>query len=216
MGTTRAALNRYAAGQAAAVERWAREGLRIASGKLSDARAHAGKALTETLRETPSGRPTVLATKRSRSYLAAVARVDEMAEGLAAFLADARERLLVDAFDAWAPMLGVPARKPNQRERAATRSAALHGYTLQDEIRPRADRIKRAMGAAIAQAAAPDLPARDAAAILNAWERRSAVAIASGLRLLLSDSAILADNVAVWFLLPADERPDKTEPPIPI
>lgn len=209
---TTAGLSRHANAQARAVERWAREADRRIAGKVEDAAAHAIRATTETLRRTPDGRKTIAGVRRSRSYDAALARLGELAEGLVGLVEDARESFLVDSWAYWRDGdPSSPARPPN-RVVVATRAVGLHGYLLSQEIRYRTDTVGRALQAAIAQAAAQDVGRGLGATILRTWEVKSRRSILAATKTLLSDSAILADQVAVWYLTPEGERPDAPPP----
>lgn len=212
MRPTAAELDRFRSSQVSAVERSAATANRLIAGKVEDAAAHAIRATTETLRRAPDGRKTVAGVRRSRSYDAAIARLGELADGLVLAVQEARGEFLGLSWSFWGPVLGDDHGGPPDRLVAATRGAALHGYTLGQEVRYRTDNAGRALQAAIAQAAARDLGGRQGATILRAWEERSRRSILAATKTLLSDSAVLADQVAAWYLIPPDERPEVGAP----
>lgn len=209
---TAAGLSRHAEAQAGAVERWARVANRLIAGKVEDAAAHAIRATTETLRRAPDGRKTVAGVRRSRSYDAAIARLGELADGVVLAVQEARGEFLGLSWSFWGPVLGDDRGGPPDRLVAATRGAALHGYTLSQEVRYRTDAVGRALQAAIAQAAGQEVGSRLGATILRTWETRSARSVLAATKILLSDSAVLADQVAAWYLIPPDERPEVGAP----
>src|SRR5512135_2157880 len=60
------------------LEPWIAKGVKLVSAKLADARAHAEKAVTDTLRSTPDGRPSMARIRANPSYQASLNRLDEL------------------------------------------------------------------------------------------------------------------------------------------
>lgn len=207
-----AGLARHAAAQALAVQARARVASRMIDRKIDDAGAHAQKSLTETLKDTPDGRRTIAGVRRSRSYGAALSRLGELGAALADQIREAREEFLVQSWSYWAPILDQRDEGPPVALRRSIRSAALHGYTLADEIGARIDRSGRTLQAATVLAASREVGDRKAGAMIRSWEIRTKGTLMAGVLLLLSDSAVLADQVAAWYLVPESERPDVAPP----
>lgn len=198
---------------------------RLIRAKVADALAHAEKALTETLKAAPDGRASLVVIRRSRSYGAAIARLDEITDGLAGtstkatqgFIRDFRERSFVSSFEAWAkvipPEFHRDPPKPTAAERAAVRAIVLHGYDLRDELRLAVNAEAARLGAALAQAGTRGLGDATATAILKLWSTQAASRLTSTASLAINDSAVRADTAAGYYIIHPDYR-DDGDPPL--
>jgi hypothetical protein len=214
--------------QTARAERFAADVSRWIDSKIDDAEAHALRALTETLKDTAEGRATIRKAVKSRSYIAAVSRLKEIADyvagpsddSLAGFIADAREAFLVEAFREWTPLTPRDVRRlsqslpvePTIAERRAIRRLALHGSTVRGEINGRIQIVKRGLAAAVAQAGNRQLGSRESAAIIRTWSTKAKKSLAALVRLLLLDSVSLADTAAQYYIIRAEMRGDGPGP----
>lgn len=201
---------------------WAQTILRIVARELDDALAHAQKAVTDRLRRTDDGRPTVRLVDASPSYRAAVGHLDELLASLAGpreysldgWIRTAREAFYRRAFDLHFPhipeeLLVRKDPKPTQAAISAVRGAALHGMDPRKELEAPIESAKRGLHAAVALAANRTGTERDSAGILQAWRKRAGDALGRTVLTLLSDSVEYADNEARADLI----HPDFQLPP---
>jgi hypothetical protein len=187
--------------QSADVARVTREAGRLVKDKLADSRAHALAALTETLKDTPEGRPTIARARRSRSYLAALNRLVELQADLVELIGNAREAFYRASFAEWAALMpdGVlrsPDPEPALDRIARCRAVVWHGTTLQGQIKAPTDAARRRLLSALAVAARRDQPERDAASLLTTWGRQAEKAIGMAAALAVNDSWGLADRMS--------------------
>lgn len=179
------------------------------SSKVSDARAHADKAVTEALRAEPDGRATVRRANRSPSYLAALSRLDELLADLcgpswssrSGVIRDAREAFYRESTQKWFPQIpeGLLARKwpePTAAGVVAARTLVLHGQDVRREVGAPVDDAKRRLASAVVLAGSRDASGRTGADLLDAWERSSAEAIGRATTLALGDARVALDRLA--------------------
>lgn len=177
--------------------------------KLDDAEAHGVKALTDALKTTPDGRPTVRRAAQSRSYKAAANRLDELLEALAGpavnsltgLIRDAREAFYISSFASWLPFIpehlwAVPDPKPTQNALIDVRRIVLHGYELREELATPVMRAKRSLLAALGQAGLRSTPDHVAMEILAGWRLRAGGSLKQVVATVLSDSQARADVIA--------------------
>jgi hypothetical protein len=199
----RAALEAVAAG-------WLRRAVERIDGKVADARAHAANALTERLRAEADGRPTIRLGAKSRSFAAALARLDELLTALAGpsevslagLVRDAREDLYRHAFALHRghvpPELHVrPDPEPTKANVALIRAAAPHGHDPRTELAGIVAGATRGLKATLGLAGASDATRARQGDLLRAWESRTRDRIARSVEGLLSDSLVYADSEAL-------------------
>jgi hypothetical protein len=181
------------------------EALARIGAKVDDAAAHARNALTATLRATPDGRATIRRANRNPSFLAALARLDELLTELAGpsasstegTLRDGREALYTRAFSGWAPKVpeairtaGGPDQLPTAAELRAARTLVLHGYDLRREIGgPIAD-AKRRLSSAVVLAGSRGADDRSADDLIAAWARATKAKLGQVVSLSIGDAAV--------------------------
>lgn len=186
---------------------------------LDDAHAHASRAVTETLRRTPDGRPTIRRATANPSYRAALSRLGELwtrlsgpsKDSLRGQVRDAREAFYRLAFRLHAPFIPAsirvaPEPLPTGRGVDLVRAAAVHGIDPRKELEgPIADAARK-LSAAVAVAGARDADGPTRADQLGAWHDRSRRAIAASVLSLLSDSVEHANAEAMADLVHPDFR----------
>jgi hypothetical protein len=199
----RAALEAVAAG-------WLRRAVEKIDGKVSDARAHAANALTERLRAEADGRPTIRLGIKSRSFAAALARLDELLialagpseVSLAGLVRDAREDLYRHAFALHREHVPVelhvrPDPEPTQANIALIRAAAPHGHDPRTELVGIVADAARGLKATLGLAGASDATRARQGDLLTAWESRTRDALVTAVEGLLSDSLVYVDSEAM-------------------
>lgn len=200
---------------------WQAKALAVIERKLEDAEAHAVKALTDALKQTPDGRQTVRKARRSPSFQAAHARLDELWAALAGpsvssldgVIRDAREDLYRAAFALWKPLIPTPLLvqadpKPTQANATAARRIVLHGYELRQELSGPILAAQRKLLAALAQAGQRSTPNRIASDLVKTWRLQSQSAIAGAVSRVLSDSEVRLNVLAGRDLI----HPDHLDP----
>lgn len=189
--------------------------------KLDDAKAHAVNAVTQTLKDTPDGRATIQKVKRSSSYRAALARLDELLDILAGpssrsldgLMRAAREDFYTDAFRLWRTLIDESLwrskdRHVSQDGISVVRGLPIHGLDVRDELRGRFDRIKRHLAAALAVAGGRSTPGDVATQAIDTWHKQSVASLALAVRLALSDGQVAADTQAARDLVHPDHLDD--------
>jgi hypothetical protein len=226
MRLTDEALLEKAEAQERSVQRWNREAMKRIGPKMADAMAHGQKALTDTLRETRDGRPSLRVIERSPSTQAAIHRLGELLDELAGpsrasldgLIRKSREVFLIEAMDFWAGILPAEilrdGREPTSAERRAIRRVVLHGTELRDEIAGPIDRAAKGLIAALHQAGSRGEGDSQAGRILSTWSESMAAAIARTCKLAISDGAVRADVCAGWLVVRPEFRDPEFAPPI--
>jgi hypothetical protein len=199
----RAALEAVAAG-------WLRRAVEKIDARVSDARARAANALTERLRAEADGRPTIRLGAKSRSFAAALARLDELLTALAGpsevsrrgLVRDAREDLYRHAFALHREH--VPAElhvRPDPEPTAANvvliRTTPIHGKDPHAELMRPFGVARSGLKATLGLAGSSDATRARQGDLLAAWERRTRDSIARSVEGLLSDSLVYADSEAL-------------------
>ena len=195
-------LEAFCVKQAATCSDWAAKTDAAVTAKAADARAHAGRAVTDALLKATPGRPTIAKARNSPSFMAACSRLLELSRKLRDTIADARERFYLESFD-WhyrhvpeAIRLATPTGRPTQANISWTHSLTLYGETLETTlgraIRTASEQLLSALSRIGNQAALLD----SAIDLLDDWERRTAGQIGQVARSLLTDSQILIDRKA--------------------
>jgi hypothetical protein len=193
--------------------------LAVVGRELAAAHAHAVKAVTETLRATPDGRPTIRRANRNPSFKAALGHLDDLLTRLAGPSAvsldgavrDAREAFYRLAFRLHTPHMpeALRVRKEPQPTRAnldLVRGAALHGYDVRTELEAPFAVAARTLKAAVATAGSPAVSRAIGDQALKNWHDRAARSIGPAVLSLLSDSAEHANTEAMADLVHPDFR----------
>jgi hypothetical protein len=210
----RAALEAVAAG-------WLRRAVEKIDAKVSDARAHAANALTERLRAEADGRPTIRLGAKSRSFAAALARLDELLialvgpseVSLAGLVRDAREDLYRHAFALHREH--VPSElhiRPDPEPTAANvvliRTTPIHGKDPHAELMRPFGVARSGLKATLGLAGSSDATRARQGDLLAVWERRTRDALAQAVEGLLSDSLVYTDREAMSDIIHDDFKDD--------
>jgi hypothetical protein len=163
---------------------WIGRAANLITARVADARAHVDRAITDTLKDTPDGRPTVLKAQRSPSYQAALNRLDELrvdligpaTNALTGLLRDARAAFYRDSVELWKRVIPpenrrVPDPQPTDRGEAIVRGAIIHGLDLYREIVPGFIRVRNNLFAAVNGAGRTGSHAKSSKAIVDRWEK---------------------------------------------
>jgi hypothetical protein len=173
---------------------------RVIATRLDDVAAHAEKAITETLRQTPDGRATAARLKRSRSYLAACDRLSELRSELTAYAAACREAAYRNAYDWWYERTPDHVRRPGvgitRRNVSQVRGVYLHGTPLSVEVGAPVLLACRRLAPALTQAASLTVARYDATDKLAAWRATAQRTIAAAVGTAISDGATAAERKA--------------------
>lgn len=168
---------------------------------VENAAAHARNALTETLRETPDGRATAAKVRRSRSYHAALARLDELRDAVVVFAEVVRGAEYRRAWRFWRGHLPADSLRPGADDAPEAnlrrcRAAMLHGMTTRQEIEGRILPYRRRLLAALTVAGGRATRKADAADLIAQWAKGATDGIAATADAMLNDSFVLADRLA--------------------
>lgn len=189
----------------AAVRQWSVKAARLIDARIGDARAHAWNAITQRVVTAPDGRKTWRAAVLTRSYNAALSRLDELADDLAGpaktsldgLLRDARAAFYRGSFEQWTippELLAVDPRPTKTGERMA-RGLVLHGYDLRTEVADAIQTATTGLQAAVTVAGGRDATDAQSRAVLDGWESQKAHAIKQRVDGLLSDSYVAIYNL---------------------
>jgi len=168
---------------------------------VDDALAHAKTALTDALRDQPDGRQTITHARRSRSYVAAGNRLDEMEADLVAMVQDFRERTYRDRFVWWQGCTPVDCLRsigaePTLENIARCRAAILHQDPPAKPWKVLVDRQQRLLLTALTQAGGQAVRKAQGADVLSNWARTTRKALASLIQTAVNDSWVMADKQA--------------------
>lgn len=209
--------------QEAAVARWYSLITRMIASEISDAVAHAQKAVTGRLMDTADGRPSARRVSASPSMKAAIVHVRAIREKLTGptvrsldgMLRDAREDFYWSARDEWreilpSQMIGDSAPGPAKSRTDWVRGFPLHGMDLAKEFRAAEVRIVDSLKATV------ELLGRSVEVMdggrgdrLTTWRTQAENRLQTMVKIALSDSQVFADRVAQSDLV----RPELREEP---
>jgi len=187
------------------VGQWSVKAARLIDARIGDARAHAWNAITQRVATAPDGRKTWRQAALTRSYQAAVKRLDELADELAGphklslsgLVRDARAAFYRDSFNHWAipAELLAPDPRPTKAGERAARGLVIHGFNLRDEVADVIDAAARGLQAAVTVAGGRNTTDDQARAILDGWDSQKAHAIKQRVDGLLTDSYVAIYNL---------------------
>lgn len=194
------------------------------SRKVADARAHAEASLTGSLIGEAAGKPTVLRARRSRSLVAALARLDELAEVLAGPSSRSLGGSIRDAWegafrDAWAHAratshpddLDPRHTAPDALDVARSRSIVIEGHDARSMVLGPIGQAQRSLGALVAALATPTRTPNQRAVAIQAWQTKVSRAIGTTAGLAIYSGAFRLDTVATRAVLrPELLHPDPT------
>jgi hypothetical protein len=190
------------AAEAKALRRAVAEARGFVRDKVADAKAHALAALTESLKRTPEGRATAAKVKRSRSFAAAVSRLDELASILVTLGEDLRVETYRASWSHWRRVIPddflrrTSGEGPPQARLNRCRTALVHGFTLSSFLAGPIRKAKQSLPPALTVAGNRATASRDAGELLKAWASRTEKAITAAAISALVDGQTLADRMA--------------------
>lgn len=174
---------------------WVEQANGLISDRLDDARAHAARAITERAKQAPDGKPTLQLVTQSRSFQAAVNRLDALHDSLVELTKDARAFFYRDSFRLWLPSIPVEIRisddpKPTREGERQARGLVLYGTDLVTEIGAGIEDASRGLRAAVTMAASKAALPKEINAALDTWQRQKTDALKQRARTALSDSDV--------------------------
>lgn len=187
-----------------AVSHAAAEAARRIADKVEDAAAHAVTALTETLRNTSEGRPTAAKVRRSRSYQAALARLDDLTDELVNLTEEfrvAHYRMAYPLYhEAIAEIAPHVLRSPNPDPPAAlverARTALVLGYTARRFLGGKVEQVKGQLVPTLTVAGNRATRRGEARVQLQRWASAARESITRTTSLWLVSSQTLCDKLA--------------------
>jgi hypothetical protein len=193
----------------ARLEPWVKRGVVLVSGKLADARAHAEKAVTDTLRQTPDGRASVARIRQNPSFQAALTRLDELHTALAGssvtsisgLVHDVAEHAYVDSRDLWweqiDPDYRAPSKEPTNEQKANARGLLWYGLPVRQGFKTQFQAAHNNLLIALSAAGSIQATNRDGFTALRTWEEKTKASILSRLGAALVDANVRADREAM-------------------
>ena len=183
------------------VAEWAAKARARIDKGIKDAHAHATTALTETLRRTADGRPTLARLRKSPSYQAAVSRLIETGDALVSIVKDARWEFYLRERERWADLLPEEWRRwpdgHSEGKIGRIQNAAIHGETVRQSVAVPITDASRSLQTALTVAASRSLMSNNAAAmVLKTWRDRAANTLGNRMQIILRSGMTFADKLA--------------------
>lgn len=191
------------------MEPWARQLVKLVFAKLDDARSHAENAVTDTLRNTPDGRATAGRVRQSRSFLAALSRLDELwaaiggasVQSTSGMIHDAADAFYVDSRDLWWNQIPekfrATRREPTIQQRDYARGLLWFGLPVRSGLEQSIGSARNGLLVAAGQAGASGSTRREGVSTLKAWELRHRSALIKRAGLALNDANQRSDLQAM-------------------
>ena len=185
---------------------WHQKLVALVSGKLHDAAAHAQNAVTEVLRSTPDGRASAAVVRRSRSYQAALARLDELwaalggpsVVSLQGLVQDCTAAAYRDSCDYWRdeipPEYRVGGSMPTAAHETYVRGLLWYGQPIRAALEPHFKRAGHALASSVHAAGSQADPDSRS---LKVWESRQRARLIRAGGLAISDANQRADLQAM-------------------
>jgi hypothetical protein len=214
-------LARFEAAQLQSLKPWLSRVLNQVESKVDDARAHAVKAVTDTLKQTPDGRPTLRRAGRSRSVLAAFSRLDELWDALcgptnaslSGRIRDARAAFYAESFERWKPWIPSelwvgPDPHPTVENLKLARTYPIHGYDVRQEFSSPFQRAKISLQAAVTLAGRQSTSDHISTGIIDGWSEKTRQSLFVVAKSSLSDGQKWAETKAGRDLVHSDYLDD--------
>ncbi|MDE2100490.1 MAG: hypothetical protein KGL39_24815 [Patescibacteria group bacterium] len=196
---------------------WQDRAVKLVSSVVDDAAAHAHHAITETLRKTPDGKPTSARLRKSRSYQAALDRLDGLLTALAGpsvhsakgLVRNARASFYRDSFLYWRSRYDrdlwvSPDPRPTKRGINRIRGALIQSADLRSTLSGPIESAKRSLGPAVTSAASQTTTKRQGKDTIDTWRSQAKSAITAAVLGALSDSDQRAHTLAALDVLAPD------------
>lgn len=202
------------------LEPWIAKATELVTGKLADARAHAEKAVTDTLRQTPDGRASLARIRANPSFQAALSRLDELHNAITGpavtsiqgFVHHASEAFYRDArtyyWDQIHPDYRVESPAVTQQQTANVRGQLWFDLPVRQALEPELKRMKNSLAVALGTAGSRQTATRDGYTALNTWHTQTAESLTRRVAGALVDANIRADRQALLDSIHPDWRPD--------
>jgi hypothetical protein len=203
----------------ARLEPWVKRGVALVSGKIADARAHAEKAVTDTLRQTPDGRASVARIRQNPSFQAALNRLDELHTALAGpdelhtalagpsvtsisgLVHDAAEAAYTDSRDLWwdqiDPDYRAPSKEPTREQKTNVRGLLWYGLPVRQGFKTQFQTAHNNLLIAVSAAGSTQATNRDGFIALRTWEEKTKASLMSRLGAAMVDANVRADREAM-------------------
>jgi hypothetical protein len=196
---------------------WVEKAFTMIEGRYADARAHAGKAVTDTLKRTEDGRATAAHARLSPSARAAENRLVELLDALAGpsvkslqgLICDAREAFLADSIEFWKGHIPEDLWEVSNPRLTKAGSALIRGaLVFNAPLRTAIGRVVQTtiedLRIAVALAGNSEITAEREAMVLDAWETTARKKVFAAVRSALSNSDVYADRLAVKLIVKTD------------
>ncbi len=188
---------------------------------VDKAHAHAVIALTERLKQTPAGRPTLRSATQSPSYQSACADLRRLwfslcgpsKASLDGLLRDARESLYRASYASWIKFMpdessvGSETFPPASRI-PEVRGLILHGYELRNEVGPKILKAETNLLATLEQASKPGVVTNEATKRISDWADVTRISLISTIQTCLSDAAVAVQSIALIDAMKPEFRPN--------
>lgn len=173
----------------------------IVAAKVADAGAHASKALTDALDATPEGRPTAARVRRSPSYQASLARLNELLDSLVFIVEECRIVTYADSYRFWwnyhvSGMRRTTTSDAPKGLMERCRTTMIHGYPMRNFLQGPIERAAAGLMPMLTVAGNRATSTQSATQAIRLWQERSASAIAQNTIIALVDSQTMADRRA--------------------
>jgi hypothetical protein len=206
-------------------KRWEDALLPRVRSRVADAHAHALKALTGVLKQTPDGRPSLLRINASPSYAAALSRLAELWAWLAGSsevslkgkVRDARAAFYEEAARLWFPLVPPAYRSrsdpaPTLAQLRLARAVPVHGYDVRKALQGPIQTAGLTLKVALEQAGRRSTPSHVEDDLLAHWEARTASSLSQSVVGLLNDGVEHADTRAGRDLI----KPEYLDEPLDV
>jgi hypothetical protein len=204
----------------ARLEPWVKRGVALVSAKLADARAHAEKAVSDTLRQTPDGRASMSQIRQNPSFKAALSRLDELHTALAGpsvtsisgLVHDVAEHAYIDSRDLWwdqiDPDYRAPSKEPTEAQKNNVRGLLWYGLPVRQGFKTQFQAAHNNLLIALSAAGSTQATNRDGFVALRGWEEKTKASLMSRLGAALVDANVRGDREAMKHTIHADYRPE--------
>lgn len=204
------------------LEPWVVRATELVAGKLADAWAHAEKAVTDTLRQTPDGRASLARIRANPSFQAALNRLDELHTAIAGpsvtsvqgLVHNAAEAFYHDArkyhWENWPKEhadLRVESHAVTHEQAAHVRGQLWFDLPVRQAFEVDLKRLKNSLTAALGNAGSTQATSRDGYLTLHTWYAQTVQSLTRRVAGALLDANIRADFQAMLDTIHPDWRP---------
>ena len=201
---------------------WVRQASGLISRHLADARAHATKALTDTLKLTTDGRPSARKVLRSPSYQSAGNRLRTLQDALIGPASDSLDGLIRDAraafyrnsIELWTPVIPAEYRvtadpAPTKMGESLMRGAIIHGFDLARELSPSIKQTSDQLFVVLNSAGRRKAGLRVGDDLIKLWHAQSVARLNRKVASILSDSDKAIHEATGWLIIAPEYRGER-------